>query len=281
MPFGAHETMEVHEILAEKINMISHFNLYATQVKNPQLKEIIKRHQQEEVNSYDVIVAYTHDYQPFMPLPSSANINVQPEQIQYGLNNPSMIAPETNAVFNDYEVALAMLHCHKNGAANGMKASLEIADPNLRQMLMNGAVNCANQAYEVFLFMNQQGYYQIPQLKDHTAKTLLHSYQPVSESVKAQYVVQPGQTQAYDPSMAFFQQTNPSAFSMNAGQGMAGNMPMGQQGQKIKANGMAQGMMGYHPNMNAQGQMPMGNINPAAFQGNMQQNTNNQHQMGH
>ena len=36
MPFGAHETMEVHEILNEKINMINHFSWYMQNCRDPQ-----------------------------------------------------------------------------------------------------------------------------------------------------------------------------------------------------------------------------------------------------
>ena len=215
MPFGAHEAMEVHEILTEKINMINHFHMYAAQAKNPQLKEMIHRHLQEEIKSYDAVVSYTHDYQNFAPMPANTNIrSAQPDQIQYGLDNPSMVAPEANTTFNDFEIASALLICHKNGAANGVKATLEIADPNLRQVLLNGAVNCVNQAYEVFLFMNSQGQYQIPTMKDHTAKTYLHAFQPSSESLKAQYMVNPGQSQGADQAMMG---------------NMMGNAPMNQQ----------------------------------------------------
>jgi spore coat protein CotF len=43
------------------------------------------------------------------------------------------------------------------------------------------ANTCANEAYEVFLFMNQQGQYQVPTIQNHTAKTLLHSFQPAEQ----------------------------------------------------------------------------------------------------
>lgn len=276
MPFGAHETMEIHEILTEKLNMISHFNLYASQTKSPELREMITRHLQEEIKSYDGIVAYTHDYTQFKPIPPNTSVNhVQPDQIQYGLNNPSMLAPETNAVFNDYEVASAMLICHKNGATNGVKASLEMADPNLRQMLMNGAVNCINQAYEVFLFMNQQGMYQIPQIKDHTAKTFLHSFQPAGESFKAQYPDQTGQNAGQDQSMMSYTKNQPMASPqhmghMHMGQGIApgGISAGGAMGQTMGSS--RQQALNYTP-MGNTGMMQTGN------QGTMPQYRGNQH----
>ncbi|MBY0098580.1 spore coat protein [Mesobacillus maritimus] len=292
MPFGAHETMEVHEVLAEKMNMISHFNLYAMQTKNPELKSMIMRHQQEEIQSYDALVKYTHDYTQFTPIPPNTSVsNIKPDQIQYGLDNPSMLAPETNAALNDYEVATAMLLCHKNAAANGVKAALEIADPNLRQMLTNSAMNCVNQAYEVFLFMNQQGLYQVPTIKDHTAKTYLHSYQPSSEGLKAQYTMQGNQNLGKDnPMKPYMQQTTPQvpANYMNAATPAQSYPPSGQMGGGHSQNLGTMGSMptgssmGQQQSMNASGQ-PMktfgqsGNMNtPPAYQTNMHTYQGNQ-----
>ncbi|WP_174727523.1 spore coat protein [Mesobacillus harenae] len=247
MPFGAHETMEVHEVLSEKINAINHFNLYAAQAKNPLLKEMITRHQQEELRTYDEIVAYTHDYTQFSPVPPNTNTQgVRPRQIQYGVHDQAMFAPEANASFNDFEIATAMLLAHKNAAANGVKACMECADPNLRQMIFNSVGNCVNQSYEIFLFMNEQGLYQVPEIENEAAKTFLHSYQPISESLKAQYGEQAGQFQGQDqPQMGNLQYqpatqsglasstftNNPSSHVINAAGQMGTSSPMMSQGQ--------------------------------------------------
>lgn len=181
MPFGAHETMEVHEILNEKLNLITHFSFYAQQAQNQQLRQMIQHHLQTAIQSYDQLVAYTHDYtaaskgQPYqMP-------NVQPDQIQYGLRNPQPQMPQTQGSFNDQQIMSAMLCCHKSSAKNHIAGALECADPNVRQMLIQGANTCTHQAYEVFTMMNQQGTYQVPTLQDQTAKTYLHSYQSTTQ----------------------------------------------------------------------------------------------------
>lgn len=179
MPYGAHETMEVHELLNEKMNMINHFSFYARQAQSPELRDMIARHLQAAEQSYNQLVAYTHDYgaasggqTPYgMP-------RVQPQQVQYGLHQPGPHMP-MQGQFDDRQIACSMLSCHKNSAKNHMAGSLECADPNVRQMLVGGAVDCANQAYEVFLFLNRTGAYQVPTMQDHTAKTFLHSYQPM------------------------------------------------------------------------------------------------------
>lgn len=194
MPFGAHETMEVNEVLLEKVNMITHFNLYAQSTKNQRLLDMLMRHQQEEIRTYDEILAYTHDYNRFNPVPPRTNVRgITPQQIQYGVNQPPQMQPQSDAAMTDRDVAIAMLQCHKNASMNGLRATLECADPNLRQMLLNSCANCVNQAYEVFLFLNEQNEYQVPELNSRIAKDFLHRYQPSGQQLQSQYMGQSGQ----------------------------------------------------------------------------------------
>ncbi len=180
MPFGAHETMEVHEILNEKIHLINQLGHMVGETQNYQVRHMIERHLQTAIQAYDQMVAYTHDYSAANQAPQPYGMpRMSPQQLQYGLHNPAPMLPQPEHAFNDQQIISALLLSHKNSAKNHMAASLECADPNLRNMMINGAVTCANQAYEVFLFMNANGLYQVPTMKDHTAKTFLHAYQPM------------------------------------------------------------------------------------------------------
>jgi spore coat protein CotF len=76
----------------------------------------------------------------------------------------------------DSDIASGVLGIHKTGATFKMLASLECADPNLRRMIQQGAVNCAEQAYEIWQYMNQKGYYQVPTMKEMTTNTVVNSY---------------------------------------------------------------------------------------------------------
>lgn len=190
MPFGAHETLEAHEILNEKINLINHFSLYAQMVQNGQIRSMIDRHLQTAVASYNQLVGYTHDYSAARPMQTSGPgilSGTQPQQIQYGLRQPQPVTPVLQGTLNENQVLCAMLSCHKSSAKLHMQAALECADPNVRQMLQQGANLCAEQAYEVFMLMNQLGQYQVPTMNDHTAKTFLHTYQPMQQQGAAPF----------------------------------------------------------------------------------------------
>jgi len=194
MPFGAHETMEVHEILNEKINMINHFSLYAEQAQSEQVRGLIRQHLQTAIEHYDQLVAYTHDYEAagapqgqWPAAPQAGMSHTSYEDIRYGLRQPQPVAPQLQAQgrLNDRQILCAVLCCHKNSAKNAMQASLECADPNVRQMLLSGAIAANQHAYDTFLVMNRQGFYQVPTMQDHTAKTYLHTYQPLHAAPNA------------------------------------------------------------------------------------------------
>jgi len=181
MKFGAHEVLEVSETLTEKMNMINHLALYEQEAEDEQLRSMIRRHLDTAIQGYDLMVAYTHDYsarqglQPPYPQPDA-----QVERIKYGLRNPQPVAPRRTGRFTDEMIATALLSLHKASAVAHIQRGLEAADPSLRQMFVNGAVTCFNQAYEVFLYRNQRVTYQVPTMQDHTAKTMLHAYQPLN-----------------------------------------------------------------------------------------------------
>ncbi|GIM45062.1 coat protein F [Collibacillus ludicampi] len=203
MPYGAHEAMEAHEILGEKICMIDHFSMYAQQCQDPVLRNMIDRHLQYAIQSYNELVSYTHDYHAVSPQAAQISQVANPQSIQYGLRNPAPASPQMNTGrFTDQQIAVALLCAHKNSAKNHMSAALECSDPNLRQLMVNSANACAHQAFEVFQYMNQKGWYQVPTLETHTAKTMLHRHQPVASTQgttapymppRPMYISHPGQ----------------------------------------------------------------------------------------
>lgn len=222
MKFGAHEVMDTHEVLAEKMNMMNHLGFYASQAKNPQLQSMIQRHQQEGIRSYNEVVALTRGNgmtgNSWMnPLTSSAGVQGIHQSVQYGINNPQTVTPHPDAVLSDHEIASAMLIAHKNSAKNCTTAALECTDINLRRALTNSAVSCTNQAYEVFLFMNEQGQYPVPTFEQGAAQTYLNTYQPAPESVMSGLHTQSGANESRGSFMAGQANSDSYGSQMNPG----------------------------------------------------------------
>jgi len=236
LTFGAHEVLETSEMLSEKINMINHLALYENEAQDGQLRAMIRRHLGTAIQAYDTMVAYTHDYSASRGMPSpypQPDANV--EQIKYGLRQPQPMMPQPSGRFTDASILVAVLAAHKASAVFHIQRGLEAADPNLREMYLNGAITCFNQAYETFLFMNGQGLYQVPTMHDHTAKTFLHSYQPMGAQAGEMMQGMQGSMQGMQSGMHGGMQ--------GAAHGMQGSM-QGMQGSMQGMQGSMQGMQG-------------------------------------
>jgi spore coat protein CotF len=176
--YGAHEVMEIHEVLTDTINGINQFQLYSPYVKDQQLNQILDRQVQFMVQEYNNLLQVVNQRGMSQATPYRTPMTNAPV---YGLNNPTPEAPNSSMnQMNDRDVASGMLGCHKSSAIMRMMASLECADTELRHMIQQGANNCAEEAYEVWQFMNQQGYYQVPTMKESTTNTMLNAYTAAS-----------------------------------------------------------------------------------------------------
>lgn len=186
---GAHEVMEIHEVLTDTIDGINQFQLYRPFIRDQQLGMILDRQLQFMNQEYNNMVQAVS--QRGMNQGTAYRV---PKQITpvYGLNNPAPQSPNFRPdQMDDRDVASGMLGCHKASASMKMTAALECADPALRRMVQQGAINCAEQAYEVWQYMNQKGYYQVPTMKEMTTNTVINTYAPAASGPVPNFTANP------------------------------------------------------------------------------------------
>lgn len=177
--FGAHELMEVHEVLENIINTINHYQLYRPHITDARLGQILDRQFQHTLREYDNLVSYITNQGGVSSTIYEGRVMAQ---TKYGLRNPASQSPnQSPQMLDDRDIASSMLCCTKATALLQISAALECADPQLRQMMIQGAVSCAEKAYEIFQYMNEKGYYQVPTLNPNTQQTLANTYQPVGQ----------------------------------------------------------------------------------------------------
>ncbi|MEJ8547571.1 spore coat protein [Brevibacillus borstelensis] len=187
--YGAHEVMELHEVLNEAVNAINTAQLYAPYVRDPELAGLLGHQLQFMQNEYNSMVHTVHglgvgeglSYRPVSSIVGQAATGAMPPG-----QLPQAQSQQPNAhpgQMDDRDVSSAMLGLHKAGAKCKMAASLEAAHPQLRNMLLQSAVNCANQAYEVWGYMQRKGYYPFLAMQDSASAQLLRGYQPTTGGV--------------------------------------------------------------------------------------------------
>lgn len=171
---GAHEAMEVHEVLSCAINTINHCQLLRPHIKDQQLGQMVDKQLAFMTQEYNDLVQAAQAQGMGAGSSYRSPQNFQPT---YGLDNPTTQTPSMGPnQLNDQQIASMVLGLHKSGAVCKMAACLECADPNLRRLIQQSASNCAEQAYETWQYMNQKGYYQVPTMKEMTTDTFINSY---------------------------------------------------------------------------------------------------------
>lgn len=180
--FAAHEFLETQEALRTKHAGIEMHGLFADMAQDPQLKNMILNHQRSIINAYQQGVNLLMGKGVNMQSAPGMGMMRTTQQTAVGLNNPQMMAPNPHPNrLSDMTIATIMLNWHKAGSAIGMLWANECVDPQIRQYHVNGANLCQQMAYETWQYMNMKGYYQAPQLADHTMNTMINAFkeQPV------------------------------------------------------------------------------------------------------
>ncbi|MGO4886355.1 spore coat protein [Anaerobacillus sp. MEB173] len=179
MNFAAHELLETSEALRTKAAEIEQHGALAYQCNDQQLKAIIKKHQQLMVTSYQQGinlmqgkgVQITHQIPNFQ----QANPTIGME------NQMQMASPMANTQsLSDQTIATLLLNTHKSGAVMGMQWANECVDPQIRMYHVNGANQCQEMAYELWNWMNQNGYYQPPTFSATQTNQMMGMYQPMN-----------------------------------------------------------------------------------------------------
>jgi len=182
---GAHELLECHEVLNATIDGINQFQLYQPHCKDPELVNILQNQINFMINEYNTMVQLLQNKAQQTNIGTYRTIkNTTPS---YGMTNAQPETPNTSVnEMDDQDVASGMLTASKASAVLRMQAALECADPQLRNFMIQGARNCADQAYEVWKYMNQRGYYPVPTFQEATAQSIINHYQPIGNQVNNQ-----------------------------------------------------------------------------------------------
>jgi spore coat protein CotF len=166
MPFsmnhGAHELLDVHEVLGAMIGGLNQYVLLRDQIQDPELLSIMDRQYPFMLDEYNLTMeAYKTGHDPKHPT-RSYNMQIG-NDTNYGIKPGEPKKPITSAnEINDDIISSFMLSCHKAGAAGKTAAALECTNPVVRRVLQDSVPNCIEMAYEISLYQNKKGYYQVP-----------------------------------------------------------------------------------------------------------------------
>jgi len=180
MNHGGHEVNDVHEVLTDSVNILDQYTMLSQYVQDPELKDIIQRQRQFMINEYNCLVqCFSTGQDPAMP--TTPYQMKQGNNVTYGLTSAQPKQPmQSPAEMNDQRISSQMLSMIKSAAGRKAIAACETTNPVVRRVLADSVPNCVEMAYEIFLYQNKNGYYQVPQYTQNVMEQLTGSFSPAA-----------------------------------------------------------------------------------------------------
>ncbi|MFK0521665.1 spore coat protein [Paenibacillus illinoisensis] len=175
---GGHEVFDVHEVLAGAINTLNTYTMLSQHVKDPELRDILLRQKQFMSEEYNITLeCFRTGQDPSKPTQSYKMS--QDNDFTYGMKPSQPKKPMLSATeICDQSISLSMLNAVKSGAVTKTTAALESTNPVVRRVLADSLPNCIEMAYEISIYQNKNGFYQVPQLPQQDIQQMLNGFAP-------------------------------------------------------------------------------------------------------
>ncbi len=173
---GGHEVMDMHEAIGEIIACLNQSMLLRPQVKDPELLSILDNQYNFTLGMYNTIVeSFKTGHDPSVP---TGRYEMQTgNNFQYGITPSQPKKPMQNvSEINDEIISGFLLGAHKGSAKCLTAAATETTNPVVRRVVADSIPNCIEMAYELSIYQNKHGYYQVPQYSQQDMRALLDSY---------------------------------------------------------------------------------------------------------
>lgn len=181
MNHGAHEILDTHQVLSGFTGAFNEYLMCEQHIKDPELMDILQRQRQFMTNEYNILVeSFKTGQEPSQK--TSTYLMDQSNEVKYGLSPSQPTKPNQElSQIGDKCTSGIMMSCMKSLASCMTMAAAECTNPVVRRVLADSIPNHIEMAYELFLYQNKKGYYQVPQFSQQDMQQMLNSFAPAPE----------------------------------------------------------------------------------------------------
>lgn len=176
---GAHELMDTHAVFSGFTGAFNEYLMCEQHISDQELMDILGRQRTFMTNEYNILVEAFKTGQEPTHKTSVYNMN-QSNNVQYGLTPSQPTKPNQEvSQIGDKCVSGIMMSCNKSLASSMTMAATECPNPVVRRVLADSVPNHIEMAYELFLYQNKKGFYQVAQFSPEDTMQMINSYAPI------------------------------------------------------------------------------------------------------
>ncbi|MFC7320786.1 spore coat protein [Halobacillus campisalis] len=173
---GGHELFDAHEVIASTISVLDQYQMYEQHIQDAELKKILTNQTEFLTQLYNIMVECLQTGQK--PSQSTHIYNMsQNNDVVYGMKPGQPKKPNQSVNdLTDQGLSAYMLGQAKGLASLMSMTALEMTNPVIRRVVGDSVPNLIEMSYEIFLYQNKRGYYQVPQLAAQDLTQMTNSY---------------------------------------------------------------------------------------------------------
>jgi spore coat protein CotF len=172
--FASHEISAMQDAISVTMGAIHTAQMSLPHIQDKTLKQLVEKQLQFLQEEYNKLVGLLNQQSTGQGQTYKAPANFQPK---YGLTATTPKKPNQSAKeITDEQLSAILLGTMKSSAITKFQASIEAADATWRNGLIQCATSCSEMSYEIWQYMNQNGYYQLPTLQQEAQQTIAQSY---------------------------------------------------------------------------------------------------------
>ncbi len=177
---SAHELLDTHALLSGIVSTLNEYLMCEQYIKDPELKNILQRQRQFITDQYNITVESLKTGQDPSHPTGTYEMKISNE-VQYGLTPSQPTTPNQDlSQLGDKCLSGIMMSCMKSLAGTMTIAASECTNPVVRRILQDSIPNYLEMAYELFLYQNHKGFYQVPQFSDQDMQIMQNSFAPAA-----------------------------------------------------------------------------------------------------
>lgn len=172
--YASHEISAMQDAISVTMGAIHTAQMCLQHITDKPLKQIVEKQLQFLQEEYNQLVGLLNQQSTGQGQPYKAPANFQPK---YGVTATAPKKPNQSAKeITDEQLSAILLGTLKSSAITKFQAAIEASDATWRNGLIQCATNCSEMSYELWQYMNQNGYYQLPTLQQETQQIIVQSY---------------------------------------------------------------------------------------------------------
>ncbi|AOZ94763.1 spore gernimation protein GerQ [Paenibacillus crassostreae] len=178
---GGHELLDMHELLSCTIGILDQMVMFKPMVQDQEFLSIMDRQYNFISSQYNLTVeCFTTGSKPSQDT-SKYMMKESANQIKYGLTSSQPDKPiQSSNQMKEAQISGLLVGALKSAATHMTMTANEVTNPVLRRVVASQVENYIEMAYEVFLYQNKHGYYQVAQLDNSDGQQMLHAYAPTT-----------------------------------------------------------------------------------------------------